>query len=263
MEKLTMEKLLIFHNLNDEDTRPALERWFRRYHIHEVQMQKPWTVRYLLYRPVPAPEGAKDKGLYTYRVHENWALDVSNRRGPLGMIAMTPEPVENAVTAEVMEIPAEPTEDFFGVGWSVDQHTYVRWIIAYRYPAGADKEECEKFFLETQAKEIMQMPGLLRFFSFKAVEKEGSSLPLTTEDNKEGDKLDNLMRHWDRVSELWFENNAAWTNALITNPPKFTKPAWATSDKFPFLEPGVDFVHTFILDYPDADFTDTIKPIVY
>lgn len=262
-KKLTMEKLLIFHNLADENARPAIERWFRRYHVHEVQMQTPWSVRYLLYRPVPAPEGAKDAGLFTYRVHENWALDLSNRRGPSGLIGMTPEPIPNMIPAEIMQIPAEPTEDFLGAGWSVDQHSYVRWVIAYRYPVGADKEECDRFFLEVQAKEIMKMPGLIRFFSSKAIEKEGSSLPITTEDKEGGEKLANLMRHWDRVSELWFECNDDWTNALINNPPEFTKPEWATSDKFPFLEPGVDFVHTFLLDYPDADMTNTVKPMVY
>ena len=29
---------------------------------------------------------------------------------------------------------------------------------------------------------------------------------------------DNIFFHrWDRVCELWFENNSAWTNAFISN----------------------------------------------
>ena len=79
--------------------------------------------------------------------------------------------------------------------------------------------------------------GLIRFFSHKAIEFEGSALPITTDDNKEegSEKLKNLMRHWDRLSELWFECNADWTEAVMNHPPKFTKPEWATWDQFPFL----------------------------
>lgn len=262
---MTMEKMVVFHNLLDENARPAMERWFRRSHVPDVLTQFPWTNRYLLYRPVPAPEGAKDAGLYTYRIHENWAYDIKLRRGHKGLIGMTPEPVSNVIKADIVHIPAEPTEDFLGAEWSYDQHTFVRWVIAYRYPAGADKEECDKFFLDVQAKEIMQMPGLIRFFSHKAIEFEGSALPITTDDNKEegSEKLANMMRHWDRLSELWFECNDDWTNAVLTNPPKFTKPDWATSDKFPFLQPGSDFVHTFILETPDNDFTKTFSPLYY
>ena len=70
---MTMEKMVSFHNLLDENARPAMERWFRRSHVPDVLTQYPWTNRYLMYRPVPAPEGAKNEGLYTYRIHENWA----------------------------------------------------------------------------------------------------------------------------------------------------------------------------------------------
>ncbi len=110
----------------------------------------------------------------------------------------------------------------------------------------------------------MQIQGLIRFFSHKAVEFEGSALPITTDDNKEegSEKLKNMMRHWDRLSELWFECNDDWTKGLIENPPAFTKPEWATLDKFPFLEPGVDFVHTFILESPDCDFTKHFLPYI-
>lgn len=260
-----MEKMVVFHNLLDEDARPAMERWFRRSHVPDVLTQYPWTNRYLLYRPVPAPSEAQDDGLYTYRIHENWAFDLNLRRGSKGLIGMTPEPVHDAIKADVIHIPAEPTEDFLGNCWSYEQHSILRWVIAYRYPEGADAEACDRFFLDVQAKEIMQMPGLIRFFSHKAMEFEGSALPITTDDNKaEGKKkLANLMWHWDRLSELWFECGSDWVNAVKKNPPVFTKPSWATSDVFPFLKPGDDFIHTFILETPDCDFTKTYQPLYY
>lgn len=263
---MTMEKMVIFHNLLDENMRPAMERWFRRSHVPDVLTQFPWMNRYLLYRPVPAPEGARDAGLYTYRIHENWASDFSLRRGPKGLIQMTPEPGNHCVKAEIVHVPAEPTEDFLGSDWSYEQHTFVRWVMAYRYPKGADKENCDRFFLDVQAKEIMKMPGLIRFFSHKAIEFQGSALPLTTEDNaieEDSPVYDMMMRHWDRLNELWFECNDDWTRALITDTPEFTKPDWATSDRFPFLEPGTDLIHTFLLESPDNDFTRTFSPLYY
>ena len=256
--------MIVFHNLLDENARPAMERWFRRYHVPEVLTQYPWTNRYLLYRPVPAPEKADREGLYTYRIHENWATSFYERRGVKGLIGMELAPIKDCIQADIVHIPAEPTEDFVGSDWSFEKHSILRWIIAYRYPEGSDKEECDKFFLEVQAKEIMKMPGLIRFFSHKAIKFEGSALPITMK--KEGDDKnlpEKYFRHWDRVSEIWFENNEDWTNAVINNPPAFTKPEWATSDKFPYLKPWKDFIHTFILESPDQDFMKTMTPLYY
>lgn len=260
-----MEKMIIFHNLLDENARPAMERWFRRAHVPDVLTQYPWTTRYLLYRPVPAPAEAQDAGLYTYRIHENWAFSLEQRRGSKGLIGMSPEPVQNTIKADIVHIPAEPTEDFLGGDWSYEEHSILRWVIAYRYPENSNKKACDRFFLETQAKEIMQMPGLIRFFSHKAIQFEGSALPVTTDDNKEAgsEKLAGFMRHWDRLSELWFECNDDWVNAVKRNPPAFTQPDWATWSNFPFLKPGEDFIHTFILESPDCDFTKTCHPLYY
>lgn len=259
-----MQKMVIFHNLLEENARPALERWFRQRHVPEVLVQYPWTSRYLLYRPVPAPEGAQDAGLYTYRIHENWAPSMQARRGKKGLLAMTGEPVANKIKADIIHVPAEPTEDFFGGDWPLDAHSILRWVVAYRYPAGKE-QEADDFFLNTQAREIMEMPGLIRFFSHKAVTFEGSALPITTGDNDaEGSaKKQNLMRHWNRLSELWFECGNDWQNALLQNPPSFTKPPWATADRFPFLTPGEDFIHTFLLETPDCDFTKSFSPLYY
>ena len=44
---MTMEKMVIFHNLLDENARPAMERWFRRSHVPDVLAQYPWTNRYV------------------------------------------------------------------------------------------------------------------------------------------------------------------------------------------------------------------------
>ena len=36
---MPMEKMVIFHNLLDENARPAMERWFRRSHVPDVLTQ--------------------------------------------------------------------------------------------------------------------------------------------------------------------------------------------------------------------------------
>lgn len=65
---------------------------------------------------------------------------------------------------------------------------------------------------------------------------------------------DNIFFHrWDRVCEMWFENNSAWTNAFIKNPPAWTVPEWAAIPTFPFVTPGKDFICTSILERPDQN----------
>jgi hypothetical protein len=65
-----------------------------------------------------------------------------------------------------------------------------------------------------------------------------------------------------RLSELWYENAAAWRAAIVESPPRYTKPSWATHDRYPFLEPTVDFVNQFPLEAPTDDFKNFLKPYV-
>jgi hypothetical protein len=55
------------------------------------------------------------------------------------------------------------------------------------------------------------------------------------------------------VTELWYENNNGWEASVLTHPPRYTRPDWATHDGFPFLVPGEEFISTFILEHPDQD----------
>jgi hypothetical protein len=56
------------------------------------------------------------------------------------------------------------------------------------------------------------------------------------------------------VSELWYENGSAWRKAVVASTRQYTEPPWAKYGKYPFLEPGVDFVSTFLLERPECDF---------
>jgi hypothetical protein len=252
-----MSKLLIIHKLNDENDRPALERWFYRYHVPEVMTQNPWTVKYVLYRVVPAPPGGENYGYFNYRVHENWVPDKTLRRGTKGLLAMTTQP--GACDAIVVNMPAEPTEDFLGGKCCFDDHTILRWVTVFRYPDGVSVEEGEDWYLNTHVPEVMKQPGLTRFFSTKAYL---GKMPLPQgEDFKE--KHDDLFyKQWHRVSEMWYENNTGWVNSILSNPPQYTKPRWATHDKYPLLIPGSEFISTFILERPDQDYIRDFRPLI-
>jgi hypothetical protein len=67
---------------------------------------------------------------------------------------------------------------------------------------------------------------------------------------------------WWRVSELWYENADGWRNAVVADPPGYTAPPWARHGRYPFLEPWVDFVSTFLLEAPTNDFKAALQPYV-
>ena len=252
-----MNKTLIFHHINDLDNIPAMERWFVQCHCPQVMAQEPWLTRYVMFRAMPPAEGMKELAFFNYRVHENLGLSVEGRRSLRGLLGMTPEPVDNAMTVAIANVPAEPTEDFFGQTMNHADGAFIRFVYMMSYPRGVSREEGEDWFLNTFAPEACKLPGLLRFFSHKAYDKQYPPIPLpegtgTPEFVDVGE--DNIFFHrWDRVCELWFRNNSAWTNAFVKNPPAWTVPAWATRDTFPFVEPGKDFVCTSLLERPDQN----------
>jgi hypothetical protein len=240
----SMIKTIILHHLLDMNDLPAAERWFYRYHIPEVLRNHP--VSYLSYRAVPAPPGAEGFGYYNYKVHEN--LNRGEGEKPLGLLSMTREVVPLKVI--MVNVPAAPTEDFLGKGASFDERTILRWLIAFRYPEGVGVDEGDEWYLNVHAKEVAQQPGLTRFFSYKVI-----APPVVM------DKVVPAFMHprsvvssnWHRVSEQWYENGSGWAEANLASPPVYTKPPWATYDRYPFLEPDVDFASTFILERPTDD----------
>ena len=67
---------------------------------------------------------------------------------------------------------------------------------------------------------------------------------------------------WDRVCELWYDNFDDWRKSVIEAPPKYTKPSWARYDRYPFLEPSVDFVCSFLLERPADEFLKDFRGYV-
>jgi hypothetical protein len=132
-------------------------------------------------------------------------------------------------TAVGLAVRAIPTDPFMVTPLPLRGKPYFRWLQAIKYPAGVSFEEAERWYLEVHASELEKMPGLLRFMSFAAAEEPTARSP------------------WVRLTEMWFDDYAAWREAVLASPPEFTPPPWA--GEFPF----VDMVSVFVHDVPDVD----------
>lgn len=255
-----MLRSFLILNLRTMNDLPLVERWLLKTHAGEtLAMNGPILDRYVSYRAVPPPTGAEAYGYYNWRMTEHWWRESPFRGGGFmdqgtsfaeiwppnyNRVVGLPEGEERssqwAGTPEgphppvMMFIPRRPSEDFHGQGLTMDDGTILRWVVAIKYPEGVSREEGDDWYVNTHAPEVCKQVGLKRFFSFNAIEPKTSQFV--------------------RISELWYENADAWTKAIIDEPPPYTPPPWAVYPKYPFLEPYVDMVGTFILEAPTNDF---------
>jgi hypothetical protein len=244
-------------NLTDWDYLPLMERWLYKDHAPETMSQlAPILHRYATYRAVPAPMGGEAFGYYNWRMTEHWWAESPFKAGAMGhgsAISETwPKYYAKAVGIPSGEqargkawrakapafifVAPRPTESFKGDGITIEDGGILRWVVVFKYPGGVSKEEGDDWYIRIHAPEVCEQVGLKRFFSFSAVDPTS------------------LIGPFIRVSELWYENHSSWRNAVLENPPHYTRPSWNCYDRFPFLEPDVDFVSTFLLERPECDF---------
>lgn len=244
-----MIKSIVVHDIPLNNI-PAMERWYFRDHAAEiVRRYGPWLTRHESYLPVFPPEEARAYGFYNWRVTEGWWREIPET-GPRGTFAFTVPPVWPKVAT--CFVPAQPTEDFMGADFQAWEKNVLRWYVLFKYPDGVNSEEGEDWFLNTHVKEVMQQPGLYRFFSYRVIQ-EPISLPGVWAPGKTPPP-ETVLASWDRVCELWYETFDDWRQSVIDSPPDYTKPSWASYDKYPFLEPFADFVSSFILERPNDEF---------
>lgn len=246
-----MIRTLVFHHLSDMNDLPAAERWFYRYHVPEVMRNRPLS--YVSFRAVPPPPGAEAFGYFNYKVHEN--ISSGEQETPLGLTVMTREVVPLKVA--MVDLPAYPTEDFKGFTTSIEEKTVLRWLIAFKYPEGVSVEQGDDWFLNVHAEEVARQPGLTRFFSYRVLASrrfgEGGRPSFLHPEST-------MIGGWHRVSEQWYEDASGWARSVVESPPSYTAPPWATYHQYPFLEPGVDFISTFILERPSDDWLRQVTP---
>jgi hypothetical protein len=228
----------------------AMERWYFREHTAEiVRRYGPWLTRHESFLPVFPPPEAQAYGFYNWRVTEGWWREIPET-GPRGTFSFTVPPVWPKVAT--CFIPAQPTEDFMGFELQAREKNVLRWYVLLKYPDDVASEEGEDWFLNVHAREVMKQPGLYRFFSYKVI-KEPISLPGVWAPGKTPPP-DSVLHDWDRVCELWYETFDDWRKSVIEAPPHYTRPSWAKYEKYPFLEPYIDFVCSFILERPNDEF---------
>ncbi|MBN1367907.1 MAG: hypothetical protein JW967_08260 [Dehalococcoidales bacterium] len=263
--------ILNIENLPNEY--PAFERWYIRHHSPEaVGGFYGSLVRYIGFHAVPTIPEVKPYGFYNWRVTEMyrrsedeampegrpanspatggvrggnyWLPNQEERQGVGGISPYETKWYGGPKLHQNVQItvPAQPTEDFLPPQFYYNDMAPLRWYIATKYPDGVSVEEGEDWFLNVHSKEVLKQPGLIRYFSARALP---SPFP------------------WVRLTEQWYENFGTWKKAVIDSPPKYTKPPWAKYDKYPFLEPYVDFVSSFILTYPTNDFLRDVRPYFY
>jgi hypothetical protein len=212
--------------------------------VPEVLRNHP--VSYVSYRAVPPPPGAEAYGYFNYKLHEN--VNRGEGEEPLGLTGMTKEVVPLKVI--MVNVPVTPTEDFLGKETSFEEKTILRWVTVMRYPKGVSVEEGDDWYVNVHAKEVMHQPGLTRFFSYRVIAPPqvlDEVVPAFLHPRSE------VSSDWHRLSEQWYENSNGWVESIIKSPPEYSKPPWATHDGYPFLEPGLDFASTFILERPTDD----------
>lgn len=244
-----MIKSIVIHDIPISQI-AAMERWYCRDHAAEiVRRYCPWLTRHESFMPVPVDDEARAYGFYNWRVTEGWWREIP-KPGPNGTLAFTAPPVWPKVAT--CFVPAQPTEDFLGSSIQPYEKNILRWYILFKYPAGVSKEEGEKWFLNTHAKEVQKQPGLFRFFSYQVI-KEKIQLPGVWSPTQMPPK-DTILGDWDRLVELWYETGDDWRDSIIQSPPTYTKPDWATTETYPFFKPHVDFVSSFLLERPVDEF---------
>ena len=248
-----MNKRVLILNITSMNELPLMERWLLRDHISEnLSRTAPFLSRYLSYRVVPAPPEAIPYGYYNWRVTELWMREPLPLGGTLkttfppgydrivvGQEGKPPYATEWDGQPEgphppaICIVPVRPTEDFLGADLRLTDKTILRWLIAFKYPQGVPVNEGEDWFLNVHSKEVLQQPGITRYYSHRTVD---SPFP------------------WHRLTEQWYENFSGWRKSVIDSSPSYAKPPWAKYQKYPFLQPYSDFVSTFILEYPTNDF---------
>jgi hypothetical protein len=211
------------------------DRYYFRFHSKEVvRFLGPWLRRYETYRALEFPPEAAACGALRGRLTELWynTVDEWKEASPYARPYTPPAGGWQSffgTTGAVTIVPAMPTEDFLGKEPTPEEKSILRWYQVFKYPEGVSTEEGDSWYLKTHAAEVQEQPGLLRYVSHRKLADAPFSTP------------------WQRVSELWYEDFAAWREGLKLAQ-RCRPPRWGGT--FPFVE----MVSVFVGYKPDVDF---------
>lgn len=261
MEKFTPMRSVILNCVRDDSDLPAAYRWLYKHHVSDsISQFAPYVTKYATYRALPIPPEGIDFGTYNWIMTEHyWLMNPfpavgSESRGLAFSEYWSSDFLEitNQPPAEELRncqwqgskdgyhpivfafMPMFWENDLKGSRRTIEDGPNFRWLTVFKYPEGVSREEGDDWFLNTLAPQLVEIPELNRFITSKVLDAPKTG-------------------PFQRVAELWFDNSKAWYKAIIQIQNKAAKPSWAKYEKFPYLEPYVDFVGTFLLDRPESD----------
>ena len=222
-----------------------LDRWYMTFHAPQVRRAvKAWQRNYVSYRSYAVPPEAAALKVLSGRMTEIQFDSIEDfretRKNNLygDLQSYTPPPFGwtsgKLFRSTTATIPVNPQDVFLNTPTPPKETPYLRWVMFFRYPKGVSLEQGEAWFKGTMAPELAKLPGLRRGVAYSTV----SAAP-----------------EYPRVMELWFDDYAAWRNAMIAARPRFTAPPWGGA--FPF----VDNLSMFIGENPDVDFINDRRVI--
>ena len=118
----------------------------------------------------------------------------------------------------------------------------LRWVFLLRYPDGVPFEDGEHWYLGTHTQEAKKLQRLRRYRSWRAERAPVTPVWSTVE----------RLNHWDRVTELVFDDWVSWHRAAVREVPQYT-PA-------PYGPNGFESETIFIGEEPGDDFLGHSAP---
>ena len=252
----------ILQNFRSDNDRPAIWRWLYKQHVPEsISQFMPYCTKYCTYHALPLPEAALDFGTYNGMMTEHyWLFNIFQSQGtgmPTGLafgeefpedfMEMTCQPPSKELRQSGWQgsrdghhplvfsfAPVFWEDDFKGAGRLTDAGPNFRWLFLLKYPEGVRTEEGDRWFKEVFAPQVCANPEVNRFISSRQLDEP-------------------RINPFQRICEIWFDDSEGWRKAMVEGAGGYTRPPWASWDRFPYLEPFKDFVGIFILDRPDSD----------
>ena len=241
--------------------------WLYKKHVEDsISMLDAFCTKYCTYHALPCPPNGEDFGVYrAFMTEHHYIVDRMDYYGKEGRIV----PYAERYSPEFLELTNQPPEnelrdttwrgskdgyhpvvncyaplywqhDLKGKQRTIDDGANTRWLIILKYPDGVSQEEGDKWFFESLAPELVASEHVLRLLTAPCIPSPEKG-------------------PWQRVIEMWFDDTHAWHKAMVEEAHRFTRPAWAQYDKFPYLEPYKDFTSIFLMDHPDSNHLQQFK----
>lgn len=256
---------LIFVHCPKQKNWHRLQHWMYYHHVPESMAKfGPFVSKYTYYHALPLPETAENFGGRNFVLTEHyWMVNPMDSRAmvnalseyfpPQALVWQGHLPDQESYEVEMFNgdeartkkgnkndgtnpfvyvfLPMWWEEDFKGSGRTLEDGCNYRWIFAIRYPDEITFEEGEKWFHEQFIPAFQEMPETTRILSSQIIRE-----------------VNDCAYH--RVTEIWFEDNEVWLQAMKKANEHLEIPVWAKQKTFPFFEPQEEIVSMFMSDMP-------------